>query len=294
MRILLLGGSGQLGTEIRRRWIEHDISAPSSSEVDVQNEDALIAAFNAVHFDAVINCTAFHHVDNCESVPERAFSINTIAVDRLARLCHKRDYTFMTISTDYVFDGEARTKNAQHRKPYIEEDIPHPMSTYGISKFAGELLVDRLQMKAFVVRTCGLYGTTISSSKGYTFIDRIISQALAREPLRIVNDIVSSPTFAGHLADALNALLATAAYGLYHAANEGAVSWHAFAVETLQQAGIDHDVEAISSAARNMPARRPAFSALSNEKINMLGIAMPSWKDGIRDYLAQRRPPESQ
>jgi len=294
MHILLFGGSGQLGTEIRRRWVKHDISAPSSSEVDVENEEALIAALNSAHFDAVINCTAFHHVDNCESAPERAFAINALAVDRLARLCRKRDYTFVTISTDYVFDGKDRTENGQHRKPYIEEDIPHPISTYGISKFAGELLVDRLQMKSFVVRTCGLYGTTISSSKGYTFIDRIISQARAEEPLRVVNDIVSSPTFAGHLADALNALLATTAYGLYHAVDEGMVSWHAFALETLRQAGFNYEVEAIDSAARNMHARRPAFSALSSEKLNALGIAMPSWKDGIRDYLAQRHLQEAE
>jgi dTDP-4-dehydrorhamnose reductase len=277
MRVLLLGGSGQLGSEIAR-WSDCEVVASSRAEADVERADEIARVIERVVPDTVINCTAFHNVDVCEAQPERAFAVNAVAVDRLARLCKERDATFVTISTDYVFDGEAG-------RPYVESDVPRPISAYGVSKLAGELLVGRLQMKAFVVRTCGLYGTRVSSSKGYTFVDRIIKQAKAHETIRIVRDVVASPTYAVHLADALRALLRTQDYGLYHAAAAGAVSWYDFAAEVLRQAGVDHPIEPIPATVWKPGTRRPLFSALASVKLEALGFAMPPWQNGIRDYL---------
>lgn len=281
MHVLLVGGSGQLGTEIRRRWTDCDIVAPSHAELDLEDERSVEDAIASARPDAVVNCAAFHNVDRCEEVPERAFAINALAVDALARRCRDRDAVFMTVSTDYVFAGDAT-------RPYTEEDPPHPISAYGASKLAGELLVERLQSRAFIVRTCGVYGVRPSASKGHTFIDRIVERARAGEPLRVVSDVIASPTFGGHLAAAMRRLLDTDAYGLVHAANVGPVSWYDFARDALAQAGVEGEIEAISGTQWKAGARRPVFSALGNAKLRRLGIEMPSWREGIAEYLRYR------
>ena len=280
MKVLLIGGSGQLGFEIRTRWTSDEIIGPAHSELDLEDSSGLARAIDEARPEILVNCAAFHHVDLCESEPERAYAVNALAVDRAAKLCADRDIAFMTISTDYVFDGRSVT-------PYAEDDCPRPISAYGASKLAGEQLVLRREMKAFVVRTCGVYGIYASKSKG-TFIDRIISQARSGERPRVVNDVIASPTYAGHLAVALRALLEKDGYGLYHACNVGAVSWYDFAATALELAGIACSIEPISAAQWTGPARRPAFSALANAKLDALGIAMPSWREGIAAYLRDR------
>lgn len=279
MRVLLLGGSGQLGMEIKKRWSVDAVTAPSHEDVDVGDVNRLSFAV-AGTYGAVVNCTAFHNVDVCETHAGAAFAINALAVDALADACVERDIPFITISTDYVFDGKKRS-------PYLESDCPHPLSAYGTSKLAGELLVERRNIRAFVVRTCGIYGTQASKSKG-TFIDRVIAQARNGETIRVVNDVVASPTYAGHLADGLRQLLETKAYGLYHMCNMGAVTWYEFAKKALELAGIDHPIEPISANEWKAAAVRPAYSALASEKLEALGIHMPSWQDGIAEYLRDK------
>ncbi len=278
-RVLLIGGSGQLGTEIRRRWTEREVTAPPHREVELEDTEALMAAVARVEPDAVVNCAAFHNVDRCEAEPDRALAVNALAVVRAARACHDRNVLFVTVSSDYVFDGTST-------RPYVEDDPVHPISAYGVSKLAGELLVEAAGSRALVVRTCGVYGLRPSAGKGYTFVDRVIAQARANEPLRIVSDVSASPTFAGHLAEALGALLDAGATGLYHAANAGPVSWYDFACEALRQAGIDYAIEPISAREWKMAARRPAFSALDSGKLRALGFEMPSWRQGISAYLS--------
>lgn len=278
MRALLLGGYGQLGTEIRRRWTDWKIDTPPHAEVDVEDSSAIAAAIERSRPDLMINCAAFHNVDRCEEVPDRALAVNAVAVDQMARLARDNHVEFLTISTDYVFDGTAK-------RPYEERDPAHPISAYGTSKLAGELLVERLESHAYVVRTCGIYGVRPSTTKGHTFVDRVIAQARASEPVRIVSDVIASPTFAGDLAEALRKLVETKSYGLYHAVNPGPVSWYNFAREVLAQAGIDRTIEPISASEWKAPARRPAFSALANTKLAALGIEVPGWREGIAGYL---------
>ncbi|MGA8533260.1 MAG: dTDP-4-dehydrorhamnose reductase [Candidatus Tumulicola sp.] len=284
IRALLIGGSGQLGTEIRRRWTGCDVIAPPHGDLDLEDSGALADAVESAAPNVVVNCAAFHNVDRCEAEPERALAVNALAVGRAARLCGERDVGFVTVSSDYVFDGASR-------RAYCEDDPVHPISAYGISKLAGELLAESAGSRALVVRTCGVYGLRPSANKGYTFVDRVINQARAREPLRIVNDVWASPTFAGHLALALRVLLDAGASGLYHAANAGPVTWYDFAKEALAQAGIDYDVEPISARDWKMAARRPAFSALDSPKLRGLGFEMPSWREGIAAYLEALRDP---
>jgi len=214
-RVLLIGGSGQLGTAIRRRWHDCEITAPAHAEVDIRNGGELAGALARTRADVLVNAAAFHDVDRCESEPLTAFETNAIAVRGAARLARDARAVFVTLSTDYVFDGTAGA-------PYTETDAPHPLSVYGASKLAGEHLVEGLRGPAFVVRTCGVYGAGASASRRPPLVDRVL--AGGAEPLRIVADVYASPTFAGHLADALRRLIDTSPYGLYHAVNTGPVS----------------------------------------------------------------------
>ncbi len=281
MRVLLFGGTGQLGSEIARRWTDCAIVAPSSAEADVEDERAVAAAVVRHAPDLIVNCTAFHNVDVCQREPERAFAVNATAVERMARAARGANAAFVTFSTDYVFDGETE-------RPYRESDEPHPLSQYGASKLEGERRVERLEMAAYVVRTCGLYGTRISSSKGYTFVDRVLERGRAGEPQRIVSDSFASPTYAVNLADAVRGLVGTKAYGLYHAAAEGAVSWFDFAAEALRRAGVDGPLEPISRQSWKPETPRPRFSALASERLAGLGIRMPTWSEGLGDYLRDK------
>lgn len=281
-RAVLLGGAGQLGTEIRRSWKGVDFLAPARSDLDITDASATTAFIERAGAQAVINCAAFHNVEQCEREPEKAFAANAVAVDALARAAQNAGAAFVTVSTDYVFDGTLG-------RPYTETDVPAPLNAYGVSKLAGELLAARLQSHAYVVRTCGVYGLRPSSAKGYTFVDRVINQKRAGETVRVVSDQTVSPTFAADLADAMRALFERdAPPGLYHAVNDGAVTWYDYARAALRGAGLDDSVEAISYKDWRSPVRRPVFSALANARLRTLGVAMPSWESGLERYLAMR------
>ncbi len=277
MRVLLFGGSGQLGSEIVARWRDDTIVAPSSAEANIEDDLAVSRAIALHDPEVIINCTAFHNVDECQRVPERAFEVNAYAVEQLA----DANAVFVTFSTDYVFDGDTD-------RPYVETDAPHPLSQYGASKLEGERRVAALDMRAFVVRTCGLYGTRVSSSKGYTFVDRVITMARAGERQRIVNDSFASPTYAAHLATAVRALIDTQRYGLYHGAAAGVVSWYDFATAALAGAGVPGEIEAIGRESWIPATPRPRYSALASERLADLGIVMPPWSEGLRDYLRDK------
>lgn len=281
-RVLLLGGSGQLGGEIRRLWTGVEIIAPAHAALDITDRTAVAAAIASHRPDAVVNCAAFHNVERCEAQPEQAFAANTLAVNAIAQACAEHGAAFVTFSTDYVFDGELG-------RPYTEGDRPNPLSAYGASKYAGELLVLRLQTRAYVIRTCGVYAVRPSASKGHTFIDRVIAQARAGEPVRVVRDQTVSPTYAPHLAQGVLALVQSEAPpGVYHMVNEGAVTWYDYASEALRIAGVEYAIEPISYKDWNSPVRRPAFSALENARLHQIRISLPSWAQGISAYMRDR------
>ena len=281
MRVLLIGGSGQLGSEIRRRWEGCDISAPEHDELDITDQRAFLHAIDAGKPDVAINCAAFHNVDRCEDEPLRAFEVNAVAVDAMAAACTQRNIAFVTISTDYVFSGNTNA-------PYDEDATAHPISAYGASKLAGELLVQRRNSDALIVRTCGVYGVRPSASKGYTFVDRIIAQAKAGEHIRVVDDVIASPSYAGDIAEALRVLVEKRRSGLYHLVNRGAVSWYEFAKQALSAAGIDHPIEGVPQSAWFTKAARPRYSALTSNRLASLGIELPSWQAGIESYLRDK------
>lgn len=285
MKIVVVGASGQLGGDVMLALTEHAPVGVDHRLVDIEVPAAVSKMLLRHRPDLVINTAAFHNVELCETRPDRAFAVNALAVDGLAAQCAAAGVALLHVSTDYVFDGRAS-------KPYAEDAAPNPLSSYAISKYAGELLVRRHLAEAYIVRTSGLYGIRGSSTKGYTFIDRILSQAAEGHPIRVVTDITFSPSYTRHVAQAIARIVETKKYGTYHVTNSGYCTWYEFAVEILRQAGLDVPVARTTSAEFPSLARRPAFSALGHAALDALGFPpIPTWQEGVRAYLAERREP---
>src|SRR5262245_23521522 len=159
--------------------------------------------------DVILNTTAYHRVDDCETHADLAYSVNALAVLNLIRIANELDAVLVHISTDYVFDG--RTK-----QPYTEKSEPCPLSVYGNSKLAGEFLVRTMARKFILVRTGGLYGKAGSRGKGGNFVQMMLSKAKQGEPIHVVNDQVVTPTYTLDVANQLARLLASEHLGLFH------------------------------------------------------------------------------
>ncbi len=282
-RPVVLGGRGQLGTDLLAVLHDRDPIAPERSEADLEDHDSLVAMLERRRPSIVINAAAYTNVDRSEVEPEKAFAINALGVDALAQACARAGVALAHVSTDYVFSG-------QSARPYAEHDEPRPINVYGISKLAGELLARRHGERWFIFRTSGLYGLAGSSGKGYTFIDKVLAQAEQGKPVRVVDDMTFSPSYSMHVAQAMRRIIESGRFGLYHVTNAGACTWFEFAREAFAIVGLEPDFAPIKTS--DFPSRvsRPMYSALAHEAIAREGFEdLPGWRAGLRDYLAGRR-----
>ena len=289
MKLVVLGATGQLGAELvaqaRRQGLE---VVGRGSDLDVTDRAAVEAALDSARPELVINTTAYHVVPDCEAHPERAFAVNTAAVKVLAELCGARQIAFATYSTDYVFDG-------RKGEPYVEDDGPRPLQTYGVSKYAGEQLCALFDPGAVVIRTCGVYGgRTGSRSKKGNFVLTILRDAETRPELEVSGEQVVNPTYAADLAAASLALLRLRPEGgIYHLANEGSCSWAEFASTIVERAGKSMKIIPVDRGGQSGAVRRPRFSALANVRARSLGVVLPHWRDGLERYLSALSVPAS-
>ena len=188
----------------------------------------------------------------------------------------------MFISTDYVQDGLKGS-------PYVEDDLPRPLSLYGASKLAGEHLVRQSNAQHYVVRSSSLFGVAGASGKGGNFVETMIRKARAGDPLRVVDDQVSSPTFTADLALKLTELANSGRYGLYQITNGGQTSWFGFAEKIFELMGLTPSLAPISSDELDAPARRPAFSVLENRALVEAGLEkLRSWEEALAAYLTAK------
>jgi dTDP-4-dehydrorhamnose reductase len=285
VRVLIIGAGGQLGSDLVRAFADLGPIGLDHKAVDIEVPSSVSRTLARYRPSLVINTAAFHNVEVCETRPDRAFAVNALAVDDLAAQCALAGAQLCHISTDYVFDGETKI-------PYNEYAPTNPLSAYGISKLAGELLIKRHLEEYFIIRTSGLYGIRGSSVKGYTFIERILTQASEGRPLDVVNDITFSPSYTRHVAEAIRRIVERRVFGTYHVTNTGQCTWYEFAREILTQAAITTDLRETTSERFPTLARRPKFSALRHGAMDALNFpAMPSWSEGIRDYLRERQAP---
>jgi dTDP-4-dehydrorhamnose reductase len=278
--MLVTGGAGQLGRELfdTATAAGHEVRSTTRAECDITSPAAVRAVLEDADPEVVINCAAWTGVDAAESDSDAAFRANAIGPRVLAGACALRDILLVQMSTDYVFDGTATS-------PIDEWQRPNPRSAYGASKLAGETEVRTLARRHMVIRTSWLYG-----QGGPNFVLTILRAAAERPELRVVSDQLGCPTWTGHLAPALLAVIERDLPGTVHLTNSGAVSWHGFAEAIIAAAGGDTPVTPITTAEYPTAAYRPRYSVLDNRVCRMLGeTPLPAWQDGLQSYMAELR-----
>jgi dTDP-4-dehydrorhamnose reductase len=283
MKVLLIGATGQLGTDLRRVFLreEWEVVVAAHTNLDVCDSERVEETIRSNSPDLAINTAAFHKVEECEIEPERAFRVNAVGAFNLAKACARHNVTLVHFSTDYVFDGSKQA-------PYEENDLPRPLNVYGASKVAGEELVACSMDRFYLVRTCGLYGLAGSSGKGGNFVENMLKKAAQGGTIRVVDDQVLTPTATSDLAQTVEYLVKTGIHGLYHISCEGACSWHEFARRIFEQAGADVDLVPVRTAAFPSAVKRPSYSVLSKNKLHGIGLSMPSWQESLGRYFEMR------
>lgn len=290
--ILLTGASGQVGWELQRALASlGKVVVPSRDELDLSRPETLSGAIRSIKPDIIVNPAAYTAVDKAESEQGIAYTVNAEAPHVLATEAARLGISLVHFSTDYVFDGGKKTA-------YVETDKPNPLGVYGASKLAGEKAVSESDAQHLVLRTSWVYGM-----RGKNFLLTMQRLAREKEELGVVNDQFGAPTWSRSIAEATAQILAMwlspgtseenrrQLSGTYHLSCAGKTSWHDFAAAILSnmQAAGEHTarLRAITTADYPTPAKRPANSVLSNEKLQQaFGIFMPAWDDALRLCLA--------
>jgi dTDP-4-dehydrorhamnose reductase len=294
MTTAVIGASGQLGTDLLE-FLRGNVVPIRHSEMELTNVDSVEACLDRIQPKVVINTAAYNLVDKAEDAVDEAMAVNALGPARLARWCEENGATLVHFSTDYVFGdgGEVSLKSPAEPvspKLRIETDLATPNSVYAASKFSGENLVRAICSRSFVIRTCGLYGVAATQGAGKgNFVETMLRLGSERDELAIVNDQHCTPTATRDLAQATAELIETNQFGLYHATNSGATTWHDLAGEIFKQARIDVKLRPITTADFGAKAARPAFSVLNCQKLeSAIGRSMPAWQDALRQYLKDR------
>lgn len=279
MRIFITGGEGQLGRALLRRIAAGDVVAPTRGEMDVTDRSATVAAIVAAAPDIVIHSAALTDTTRCERDPKAAHAVNALGTANVAAGAARAGARLIAGSTNEVFAGDQTT-------PYDEDDAPHPLNEYAISKLEGERRARSACPDTLIVRTAWLYGD------GDNFVQKVLRLAAGDGAMRFVTDEVATPTFAGDLADAILALVAARApAGVYHLTNSGQASRYECAAETLRLAGSDPArIERVTTDALRRDGydgpRKPPFSVLVNMRAAALGVTLRPWQDALAEYIA--------
>lgn len=274
-KIIVMGGSGQLGTCLKmvstRRGIA-DIAFPAEDQGNILDVEALETLFSEHQPQYVINCAAYTAVDKAEDELELARRVNRDGAENLARLCKQYEAVLVHISTDFVFEGNMP-------KLLTEEDEALPISVYGLTKLEGEQAITETLDAHYILRTSWLY-----SEYGNNFVKTMLKLGAERDELSIIADQVGTPTYAIDLADAILSIIESgkSAYGIYHYSNEGTISWYDFAKAIFEISGTSVKVNGITTAQYPTKAMRPAFSAMNKSKIrNTFNMEIPYWRESL-------------
>jgi len=297
MRILITGACGMLGRDLvevlsegqELYLLDVETFPPSLSSqfstltLDITDSAKTYREVTRINPDIVIHAAAYTDVDGCETNRDLAFRVNALGTRNIALACQRFDTELLYISTDFVFNGEKG-------EPYLEFDRPDPQSIYAKSKYWGELYIESLLNRFYIVRSSWLFG-----KNGKNFVTTILNLAKQKKEIEVVNDQIGSPTYTKDLARAIAQLIGTerkdpttraSLYGIWHITNSGQCSWYEFAREILQDSGVR--VKPITSKELNRPARRPKFSVLENSIWKLQGWkSLRHWKEALRDYLKE-------
>ena len=277
MRVLVTGAKGQLGHDVVNELENRGLDAVGVDveEMDITDAPAVDRCIRESGADAVIHCAAYTAVDAAEDNEELCRSVNADGTYNIARVCRELDLPMMYISTDYVFDG-------QGERPWDPDEKRDPLNVYGQTKCEGEMAIEKLLSKYFIVRIAWVFGVN-----GKNFIKTMLRLGKERGAVSVVDDQIGSPTYTYDLARLLVDMIQTDKYGIYHATNEGLCSWYEFAQEIFRQAGMDVEVTPVSSEEFAARAKRPKNSRMNKDKLDKMGFErLPSWQDALSRYLA--------
>lgn len=280
MKVGIIGSKGQLGSDLLKSFKEYEIIPFDHNRVEVGDYESC-QIIKESRPDVVINTAAFHKTDDCEDDPQKTFWVNTIGARNVAKVCKEIGADVVYISTDYVFDG---SKNS----PYIEEDYPNPINTYGISKLAGEFYT-KLVEKHYIIRVSSLFGAAGASGKGGNFVETMITKAMNEEEIMVVDDVVMSPTYTMDAAEMIKEILEkNLPIGIYHVINGGYCSWYEFARAIFEMLDLEVSLSPTKTASYQSKAKRPMFSALESTRLERHGLEMEHWKHALSDYLIEK------
>ncbi|MBQ7925062.1 MAG: dTDP-4-dehydrorhamnose reductase [Lachnospiraceae bacterium] len=278
MKVLVTGVKGQLGYDVVRELEARGIEAVGVDieEMDITDAVSVETVIGGAAPDAVIHCAAYTAVDAAEDNGEACTKVNVDGTRNIAQVCKQLDIKMLYISTDYVFDGTGE-------RPWEPEDERNPQSVYGRTKYEGEVAVQEILDKYFIVRIAWVFGIN-----GKNFVRTMLKLAETRDSLTVVNDQFGSPTYTYDLSKLLVDMIQTEKYGMYHATNEGICSWYEFACAIFKEAGIAMEVRPVSSEEYGAKAKRPANSRMSKDKLTEMGFdRLPTWQDALSRYIKE-------
>lgn len=278
MKVLVTGYNGQLGYDVVKVLKERNIECIGAdlAEFDITNMEQTESFIKNYNPDVVVHCSAYTAVDRAEENMELCRNVNTEGPRNIAKVCKELDAKMVYISTDYVFPGTGE-------EYYDVDSEKGPLSQYGQTKLDGEIAVQELLDKYFIVRISWVFG-----KNGNNFINTMLRLGKEREELSVVSDQIGSPTYTADLAVLLCDMLETEKYGVYHATNEGVCSWAEFTEEIFKIAGYNTKVNHILTSEYPTKAVRPLNSRMSKKCLDRNGFnRLPDWKDALKRYIAE-------
>jgi dTDP-4-dehydrorhamnose reductase len=282
--VAIFGSRGQLGVELVREFSErgYTVSGFDRTSVDIGDASRVEQTLAQVDPALVLNAAAYNQVDVAEKEPQAAFVANALAVRNLAMACRQLDARLVHFSTDYVFDGSAG-------RAYTEQDEPHPLGAYAVSKLGGELYARAYLDCPLIVRTCGVYGPGGLKTARGNFVETMLRLAASQKPIRVVEDHVASPTYSPLLAARTADLVERGQHGIFHVGGGAPISWFDFAATIFRVAGVKPELQPTNEKEYRTPARRPKYSVLSNAKMESCGVApMPPIEKAVEMYMQAR------
>jgi dTDP-4-dehydrorhamnose reductase len=278
VKILIIGGRGQLGASLKEVWADRDVVSPGRLEINITDAGQVREAVRALRPDIVVNTAAIRRPDTCEDQPEQAFAVNAIGARHVAMACAETGSALVHISTDGVFDGEKTG-------PYVEDDAPNPITTYGVTKLAAECFVRNLTPRHYIVRTSGLFGGPAEGHAG-NFVLTLLGLSRNGSESRVVTDQLVSPTYTPDLARKIAWLVTTERFGTYHIPNRGGCSWYEFAQVVFARGRLTTPLVPTTTAELGLRSRRLKNAVLANDALQRLGADdLPGWQDGVERYL---------
>src|SRR5829696_235013 len=278
MKVLITGAAGLVGKALTEHCRAHgdDVLAFDREGLDITDERAVRETFKSLRPDAAVNCAAWTDVDGCELDPQRAFLVNSQGVEPLATAARLASASFVTVSTDYVFDG----RRADHF--YTQRDDPHPLSAYGAAKLEGERRAQAASARTSVVRTGWVFG-----AGGRNFLATVVARARRGETLRAISDSYGTPTYAPDLAARLRELAELDLPGLYHVVNAGeGASYEGFARAAAEAVGAaGAEIEAVTMDSLKRPAPRPRNSRMRCLLSEAIGLRpLRDWREALAEF----------